>query len=285
MEVKLLSSEEMKKYKTYMSMKRFLVESDPRNTLIYAAYDDEGKEIGRALLLTQGATVRLKYITLKNEGDEQDADAHFLTAILFDLRKREYRYFEMEYFESENAFLSEVAKKLQMEIQKTGRMIYNATLSDFSTLSIPDSKKMEMEKLGICTLDDLSGEMTETLGLSIDECEYAPSASPLKSMAIEKRISPVHVENGKPDGAIIVERSKNGLYISFMWVDSENSFLLEQLIFTVVTLANKNYDKETPIGMAVIDEKVGAFIETEFKLKGEEECLAEFDLSTLDEFL
>ena len=283
MEVRLIPRGEMKKYKTYLSMRRF-IEDDLRHTMIYSGFDDKGEELCRALINTHGMTASLKYISVNESYRRQGLGISLLTNILFDAKDRGYLDFDMEFLESEAPGMAELSKKLGMVSEDSGRVFYETELSALKKILLQHARLDEMEKLGIYAIERLSEEQLFKLSEKIEESENAPAFDPVFSMGLERSISLVHLDDGQPDATILFERDEKGLYISFMWIDTGHVTLMEKLFRVAYTLAYEKYGANTKLSMAVVNDRLNKIIREELEIDGEHEKYVEYDLNHLNKY-
>jgi predicted GNAT family acetyltransferase len=260
-------------------LKEIVNENRDLTRVLAFEWEEEGVSIGNALFFTMGRTAALQNIEIKEEFRGMGIGTMFMADILFELRDRGYSIAAFSIVPSDYPALYKVAKKLHMVILERKAAYYKFTLADLERL---DCAKVSLD--GLKSLNKATDEELKTLANLIAESEDAPMSSPVFSDKLEKELSLFHVNEGTIDGAVFMDKYEDHIYLSFLWIDSEDANLIRNLLTAVYHLGVKKYGKDTAIEVAVVNEKVDGLLKILVPDKGERAVKALADLTILDDF-
>jgi len=260
--------------------RRFLKE-DPARLLeeggkgLFFGWEEEEPK-GAAAVFGAGHTAFLQEIYLTENMRGRGIGREFLLELMFVLAEKGFETLSFRFCPALSKELCGVTKSLGIRTEENGESYFTLGFEELSEL-----KKIETEGTGIKSLKEASDSEWRSLFDGIRDCQEAPLIHPLLSKELDPELSFLHETKGEADGGVLVDRCNEELYLSFLWVDSENTMLSTRLLAAALHKAEELCKKDTKVLVASASRKMTDFIHRLTRKEGETVFEAEADLEVL----
>ena len=200
-----------------------------------------------------------------------------LLDVLIRLREEGFTTFTLQVLPSEAPGFIRLAERFAMKKEESGKLWYTLKLSDAEPLASVKGDRSE-----ICSMKDISREDGFLAMERIEKDFPKQGQRPFSETDLDPELTLLKFDDVGLCAGLFVEKRDGKLYLAYLFNDSDELLTMEGLLSTAWEKAVKEYPGNTPLSVAVMDEKTEELMNRIPKAK--KEAVAEYtmDLRILD---